>query len=272
MNRNGIIIGGGVGPMAGVKLHEKIIEFTATDGSDQDHLDVVHLSRSRLIGDRTKFLLGEEMENPGKMMATLISAAADSFSLPLEGKTRTLVTGVPCNTFHAPPVWDAFIGALEEASAEKGTKFLPVHMLDSCLAELSAAAEPGAAAGILSTRGTAKSGVWRQALEAAGFRPVEVEQELQQRVHQAIYNPQWGLKALSPAGKKARSELEFAAETLRQKGATLIILGCTEIPLALPEGLYKGALMIDPVSSLARAMIRKAGGSVKTGGSAGDRE
>ena len=35
-----IIIGGGVGPMAGVELHKKIIENTKTSGKDQDHLQV----------------------------------------------------------------------------------------------------------------------------------------------------------------------------------------------------------------------------------------
>ena len=52
---HGII--GGVGPMAGVKLHEKIIEFTPTDGTDQSHLCVHHISQSQYIPDRTRFLL-----------------------------------------------------------------------------------------------------------------------------------------------------------------------------------------------------------------------
>ena len=52
---NGII--GGVGPMAGVKLHEKIIQFTPTNGTDQSHLCVHHISQSQYIPDRTTFLL-----------------------------------------------------------------------------------------------------------------------------------------------------------------------------------------------------------------------
>ena len=51
-----IIIGGGVGPMAGVALHEKIIEHTLTDGTDQSHLAVHHYSCSSVISDRTAFL------------------------------------------------------------------------------------------------------------------------------------------------------------------------------------------------------------------------
>ena len=44
-----IVIGGGVGPMAGVALHGKIIENTLTDGTDQSHLEVFHFSRSPSI-------------------------------------------------------------------------------------------------------------------------------------------------------------------------------------------------------------------------------
>ena len=38
-------IGGGVGPAAGVALHSKIIENSITDGTDQSHFEVYHLSR-----------------------------------------------------------------------------------------------------------------------------------------------------------------------------------------------------------------------------------
>ena len=47
-----IVIAGGVGPMAGVELHKKIIESTLTDGTDQTHIEVYHLSRSHDIQDR----------------------------------------------------------------------------------------------------------------------------------------------------------------------------------------------------------------------------
>ena len=60
---NGII--GGVGPMAGVKLHEKIIQFTPTNGTDQSHLCVHHISQSQYIPDRTTFLLSNmTLSNP----------------------------------------------------------------------------------------------------------------------------------------------------------------------------------------------------------------
>jgi len=61
-----IIIGGGVGPLAGVELHNKIIEYTLTDGTDQSHLKVYHLSCPSFIPDRTEFLLGNINTNPAQ--------------------------------------------------------------------------------------------------------------------------------------------------------------------------------------------------------------
>jgi aspartate racemase len=71
----GIVIGGGVGPMAGVELHKKIINSTKTSGTDQDHLDIVHLSFPSLVNDRTKFLLKGDDVNPGERMAELVIPA-----------------------------------------------------------------------------------------------------------------------------------------------------------------------------------------------------
>lgn len=245
--------------MAGVKLHEKIIARTKTSGRDQEHLDVIHLSRSRLIGDRTEFLLGKTERNPGIMMARVIAAAAKA--VPVEGDPPRgpAVAGVPCNTFHAPPVWDAFTAALAELAPEVRT----VHMLEAALGDLKAAFGHGGNTliGILSTTGTARSGVWQKALEGAGFGVVTVNDSLQERVHDAIYNLEWGLKAVTPATAKARTLLEEAAAALVTSGAQAVLLGCTEIPLALEEGAREGVLYADPVTSLAGALVRAAGGT-----------
>ncbi|ADK82330.1 aspartate/glutamate racemase family protein [Sediminispirochaeta smaragdinae] len=253
--RGAIIIGGGVGPMAGVKLHEKIITFTITDGSDQDHLDLIHLSRSRLIPDRTRFLHDLQGPNPGTVMAELVASAVTAFQRPEDQMPVSLAAGVPCNTFHAPLVWNAFTKQLEQLHAA----VKPVHMLDQTVEELRQRFAPGAHVGILSTIGTKESGVWRNAIQEAGFIPLETDQMWTEKVHGAIYDHSWGLKAKSPASGKAKAMLQEATEYLINKGADAIILGCTEIPLALREGPFRNVMLVDPVSSLARALIRTAG-------------
>ncbi len=265
IEKGAIIIGGGVGPLAGVKLHEKIIALSETSGRDQDHLDVIHLSRSRLIEDRTEFLVVNEPHNPGQSMAHIVAAGLSALTFPGEERTGPIAAGIPCNTFHAPPVWERYTAIL----TEKAPGIRTVHMLDAAIKELDArfAAASGNGekplVGILSTTGTAKSGVWKHALEEAGYRTIELDENSQERVHESIYNREWGLKARTPATDRARERLEEAAALLASKGAQAVILGCTEIPLALEEGFRNGVLFVDPVTSLAAALIRAAGGTAK---------
>jgi aspartate racemase len=79
----------------------------------------------------------------------------------------------------------------------------------------------------------------------------------QTAIQPAIYDPTYGLKACGQATERARSDLMLGVEALRQAGAEAIILGCTELPLALPERELEGLLLIDPTLVLARALIRE---------------
>jgi len=77
-------------------------------------------------------------------------------------------------------------------------------------------------------------------------------------VERAIFDPEYGIKVRSnPVSPVARQGLLSAVEHLREKGAEVIILGCTEIPLALPEEEVGGVYLVDPMKALARAMIRE---------------
>ena len=59
-------------------------------------------------------------------------------------------------------------------------------------------------------------------------------------LHDSIYNAQWGVKAVSPVSARARANFERGVRVLREKGAEAVLLGCTEIPLALPESRLDG--------------------------------
>ena len=85
-------------------MHQKIIALTPNDGTDQDHFEVHHLSRSHDISDRTKFLLDEIDQNPADGMFRTLQACAASAKL----LKRNIVFGVPCNTFHAPKIFESF--------------------------------------------------------------------------------------------------------------------------------------------------------------------
>ncbi len=245
-----IVIGGGIGPMAGVALQQKVIEETLTDGSDQDHLELIHLSRSPIIGDRSDFLAGKEVADPiGGMLRVLRMAAAG-----LETEGREAVAGIPCNTFHSPAIFDPFA---ERLSSELPSIRL-LNMIEETVESLTYRLPEIRRIGLLSTNGTRRSAVYRHILESRGIELLEIPGAEQDALHEAIYNRSWGIKALSRAGDEAERRVSRCAETLCEAGAEAIILGCTELPLALPEGLHYGVLHIDPIRALARALVREA--------------
>ncbi|MBN1778599.1 MAG: aspartate/glutamate racemase family protein [Candidatus Buchananbacteria bacterium] len=242
-------IGGGVGPMAGVELHKKIIENTNAGGTDQGHLDVCHLSFSQSIPDRTKFLLGEVTQDPAEGMLTVAKALA------AVGKTagKQIVMGIPCNTFHAPKIFDHFLELLSQNQLDIEV----VHMLKETGEFIKANFPAVKKIGLMSTTGTRRAGVYNQILEPLGFGITEVPAEIQNQLHDSIYNQSWGIKAVSPVSQTARDNFLNFVQILKNQGAQIIILGCTEIPLALPEKEIDGVELVDPMTILARALIDK---------------
>ncbi|HSH14027.1 MAG TPA: aspartate/glutamate racemase family protein, partial [Desulfurivibrionaceae bacterium] len=112
--------------------------------------------------------------------------------------------------------------------------------------------------GVMSTTGTRASAVYDALLAGAGFVPLYVDEADQAALHAAIYDPAWGIKATGRPGTRATGTLRALAANLADRGARAIILGCTELPLALTESSICGIPLIDPVLALARAMIREA--------------
>jgi len=250
MKEKAIVIGGGVGPMAGVALHQKIIEHTLTDGTDQTHLSVHHFSRSADVGDRTAYLQGKTATNPAAAMAAAMRAAVAS----LEPYGQPAVAGIPCNTFHAPEIFDPFLDLLRQADLD-----LPVlHMLTETARYIRQVHPRVRKIGLLSTTGTRLTNIYPQLLGSRDTMIVQVGEDRQEEVQEGIYNREWGIKAVSPVTGRARERMLALVRLLVDQGAELVILGCTEIPLALPERDFAGVPFVDPVEVLARALIREA--------------
>ena len=76
--------------------------------------------------------------------------------------------------------------------------------------------------------------------------------------NQAIYNKQYGIKAFSnPISEKAKEDLIFSINYLIKKGAESIVLGCTEIPLAIHDHIIDNVPIIDATHVLASALVRE---------------
>jgi len=237
--------------MAGVLLHQHIIENTRTDGTDQSHIDVIHLSLSRLVPDRSEYLTGIVEKNPADGMIEVLSYVAEAIG---RHPARGAVGGFPCNTFHAPRIWDHFA-----ARCKKECPWIePVHMLELVARRLRERYGIGTPIGLLSTTGTRNSGVYRNLLEQAGLAVVEVDRNDQDEVHRIIYDRDWGIKAHSPVTDTAREALVHFLDRLSSERPAAVILGCTELPLAAPGPTYRGMDLIDPLRVLARELVSRA--------------
>jgi len=244
-----ICIGGGTGPMAGVELHKKIIENTLTNGTDQDHLEVFHFSRSHDIGDRTEFLEGIIDENPAYGMYRTYEAAAEAASL----EEKIPVIGIPCNTFHSPKIFHLFTDLIDDHEVNS----VVLNMIEETGRFLREAFPDAEKLGLMTTTGTRKTSVYKKILNPLGFNILEVPESLQEELHDSIYNTEWGIKAVTPVSERSRENFLHYADVLTEHGVDAIILGCTEIPLALPEHELHGIPLVDPMSALARAFIRE---------------
>lgn len=240
----GKIIGivGGVGPLAGLDLAAKIVANTRA-ARDQEHLPFVLASIPEIIGDRSEYLLGRAAENPG------LALAAVAERLKAAGAS---VAGIPCNTAHAGPIF----GLFEKRAQELGLGV--VNMLKETASHLKGLAGGGPVA-VLSTLGTWQSRVYDDYLAEAGVDKLDLGREITDRVHRAIYDPDYGIKSRSQGDfDRARQELAAVLTLCREQGAATAVLGCTELPLVFSEKSFGGLKLVDPTNILARALIKAA--------------
>jgi aspartate racemase len=235
---------GGVGPYAGLDLAKKIHDQTIAS-TDQDHLSVALISESVFIKDRTLFLLGEVKDNPGYAIANVIKKL---------DKIGVTVVGIPCNTAHSPKIFDVITQRMNEHDC----RCKLVHMIDEVGKFLNQHFKTIKKVGILSTTGTLKTNLYPSCLQRFDIQTITPDTHMQNEVHDAIYNQEYGVKAFSnPVKKKARNTFLEAISVFEQRGAEAVILGCTEIPLAISEKQIGNCHLIDPTGCLARALIRE---------------
>ena len=238
---------GGMGPAAGLDLADKITAQTRARG-DHDHLPVALLSYPRRIVDRSTFLFNQTDENPGIALAEI--------ARQLE-QVGAVVAGMPCNTAHAPAIFDTIQHELDVT----GHDIQLLHMIEETVQFMKQHTPHVSCVGTLSTLAVYDLQLHRAPLEAAGFDVVVPDDAIKrEKVNRTIFDNTFGLKAQShPVTATARHHLLDAIRHLRAKGADAVVLGCTELPLA---PLVTGAdgiddvLLIDPADILARALIR----------------
>jgi aspartate racemase len=223
---------GGVGPAATADFMSKIVKATQA-AKDQDHVKVI-VEQNPQIPDRTANLVGN---GPDPTLALYATAKK------LERGGADLIA-IPCNTAHA------YVDRMQ-----RHLDIPIVNMLTETVDHIAQMSPAAVRVGILATSGTIASGLYQDALEAAGLCALIPEATDQTRVMDAIYGPS-GVKAGHTSGRCA-DQIGAVVAALKAQSADAIILGCTERPLIkLSDGLLRSTRFIDPTRVLAEACIR----------------
>ncbi|TKC91837.1 aspartate/glutamate racemase family protein [Trinickia terrae] len=229
---------GGVGPAATVDFMQKIVASTPA-ARDQDHIKLI-VEQNPQIPDRTGYLVGDGPDPTLSLYATCKKLEAGHAD----------IIAIPCNTAHA------YVDRIQPRLS------VPiVNMLTETVAYLRERFPRLREVGVLATTGTVASGVYRRALAAQGLYEVVPGAELQARVMNAIYGEK-GVKAGFTSGQCV-ADIRAAAAELAERGVQAIILGCTELPLLLPEPEFESldgarAALVDPTAILAKRCVARA--------------
>jgi aspartate racemase len=234
---------GGMGPQAGLDLAGKLIALTHAP-CEQDHIPFVLFSIPGELPDRSAFLRGDAVANPGYAIAEQL------------GKMSALgvtIAVIACNTAHASPILDPALKLLRE----RGVELAVLHLVHETVTHIRDQHPGIRKVGVLGTHGTYRSNLYGQALADAGLLAVLPESVVREEmIHAAIYAPGFGLKTCpGVVTEKARELVISAIRHVREQGAEAVILGCTELPLAIVGEQIDGIPVFDPAAIIARKII-----------------
>ena len=223
---------GGMGPLASAEFMRRLTLLTPAI-RDQDHIPAVLWSDPR-VPDRTAARLG---------------AGADPLPTLLRGIHGLEAAGcgaiaIPCNTAH---------GWFE--SMQAATKLPILHIVDCAAEELARLGVADGTIGVMATPGTLAMRLYQQRLAACGYDClVPTPGEMNSLITPNI--------AEVKANRVAESygPLAEAARLLVARGARAVVLGCTEISLAIAVGPALPFPVCDTIDALARAAIGRARG------------
>jgi aspartate racemase len=219
---------GGMGPLATADFLRKLVKNTPAD-IDQEHIPVM-MYGDCTIPDRTANIVGDGPSPLPKLI--------EGIKFLNDAGAKAIC--VPCNSAHC---W------FDEMNAASK---VPVFHIVQASSEQVQKKNPGATkVGVLSTLGTHKMGIYKTTLEGLGYEVVSpTENEFDTLVSPAI--------AMIKSNDWADAEKAYdtAAAHLFDRGAEIIILGCTEIPFGMQRAYRTHPTKyVDSNEALADAVI-----------------
>ena len=225
---------GGMGPLASAQFMLRLTLLTPAE-RDQDHIPAVLWSDPR-VPDRTR----------GKL-----SGGDDPLPWLLRGIAGLKQAGagaiaIPCNTAH---------GWYREMAEAAGMPIL--HIVDAAATDLARIGIAPGRIGLMGTAATLAMRLYQERLSSRGWECITPDDEQMAR----YVTPSIALVKGNRVAE-AYEPLAKIANDLAARGASAVVLGCTEIPLGIQAGPAEGlkAPMVDTIDALARASIRWARG------------
>lgn len=243
---NVIGIVGGIGPYASLDLVKKIFDNTITN-RDQEHLPVILISKPEEIQDRSEFLLGKTDINPAYSIIKII--------YELE-KSGAEIIGIPCNTAHTSSIMDVIISDIQNRNGNVKL----INIIDEVIKYIKQNYSYVKNVGILATNGTYYSDTYREKFLVNNYEVIVPTEDKQNNLlHPSIYDSEYGIKTqITPVSDKAIANIRNCIDDVISRGAEIIILACTELPLGIRENNINGVPVLDTTNILARALIREA--------------
>ncbi|MBV8474156.1 MAG: aspartate/glutamate racemase family protein [Hyphomicrobiales bacterium] len=234
MDEQGPLIGvlGGLGPLATADFLKQLVQLTPAT-RDQDHFRSLVFSNPH-VHDRSHAILGQGLSPLPQLLA----------GVGVLERNRVDVIAIPCNSSH---YW------LDELRAATPIPFLSI--LAAVRGELERRGVSGAV-GLMATSGTVKSGIYQRHLAQAGFDTVEPDDEEQRGLVEA------SIRAVKAGRVEEGAQLaRSAVARLEARGARAIVLGCTELPIIVPEAATAvGSPIVNSTAALAAECVAWATG------------
>ncbi len=199
---------GGMGPDATIDFFSKVVAKTKAT-TDQEHLHII-INNNPKVPDRQKSIAGSGTSSIPELQKSAIA-------LEKAGADFLVMT---CNTAHyyvneiIKVINIPFISILDasvDASLKRNPKLKRI--------------------GLLAANGTINAKVYENHYKMAGVSSIVPNEEEQARVMDIIY--QVKAKQVTP---ELKQEIKLLANQLIERGAEMILGGCTEIPLILEDG------------------------------------
>ena len=220
---------GGMGPMAGAAFALRLAALTPA-AIDQQHIPTLLRNDPRIPDRSSAYMAGGESPLPHMVQGVRF----------LEQAGAQLIA-IPCNTAH---LW------YHDIAAATGVPVL--HIIQAVIDDLRRLGLPKGRIGLMGTAATLKLGLYQKHLLAQGYECIVPDDDEVERYCME------SIRAVK--GNRLEEAFAPAAECisrLKARGADAVVLGCTELPLAVPHALRAslGVTLTDSIDALARAAI-----------------